>query len=101
MAQLYNPLKPLKVAESGGELTRDIVRATLFGPTFQIPTPQISPPTYSYMICHSSLVMHYVEAKQCAAKTIEMIKHSKYNIHTQYTVINVVHPTNLGYVHQT
>lgn len=45
-AQFYNALKLVTVAQSGRELTQDIVRAALFGPAAsQIPAPQISPPT--------------------------------------------------------
>lgn len=45
-AQFYNALKLVTVAQSGRELTPDIVRAALFGPAAsQIPAPQIAPPT--------------------------------------------------------
>lgn len=44
--QFYNALKLVTVAQSGRELTPDIVRAALFGPAAsQIPAPQIAPPT--------------------------------------------------------
>lgn len=45
-AQFYNALKLVTVAQSGRELTPDIVRAALFGPAAsQIPAPQIAAPT--------------------------------------------------------
>ena len=70
--QFYNALKLVTVAQSGHELTQDIVRANLFGTkTSQIIASQISPPiiaTPSPVMPSTSIIVPTIQLSVGAAQ---------------------------------